>query len=265
MSTTVFLGGGRITSALVAGLRRAGHQGVIVVHDRNPEKLRALRRDFGVAVEPDLRPAVSRADMLIIAVGPTAVAEMLEEVARYAGASRLLAVSLAAGIPLKKLRPRLGARVRWARALPSPICRIGRGLTAVAFARNVTRTDRMRVREFFEPVGLVLEMAESRLDAFNAAYSPAHGYHALATLAKAAQDTGLDPKTALTAAAHAFADAILYWRESGQKVSELLHEAATPGGTSAATLAAMGAAGYQKAIERGLAAGIRRARANARR
>ena len=127
------------------------------------------------------------------------------------------------------------------------------------------RTDRMRVREFFEPVGLVLEMAESRLDAFNAAYSPAHGYHALATLAKAAQDTGLDPKTALTAAAHAFADAILYWRESGQKVSELLHEAATPGGTSAATLAAMGAAGYQKAIERGLAAGIRRARANARR
>ena len=35
----MFLGGGRITSALVAGLRRAGHQGVIVVHDRNPEKL----------------------------------------------------------------------------------------------------------------------------------------------------------------------------------------------------------------------------------
>jgi NADP oxidoreductase coenzyme F420-dependent len=176
MNTTVFLGGGRITSALVAGLRRAGHKGVIVVHDRNAEKLRALHRDFGVAVEPDLRPAVSRADMLIIAVRPTAVAEMLEEVARYAGASRLLAVSLAAGIPLKKLRPRLGARVRWARALPSPIGRIGRGLTAVAFARNVPRADRMRVRRFFEQVGLVLEMAESRLDAFNAAYSPAHGY-----------------------------------------------------------------------------------------
>jgi len=263
-TTTVFLGGGRITRALVAGLRRAGHKGVIVVHDRNPEKLRALRRDFGVAVEPDLGPAVSRADMLIIAVRPTAVAEMLEEVARYAGGSRLVAVSLAAGIPLKKLHPRLGARVRWARALPSPICRIGRGLTAVAFARNLPRADRIRVREFFEQVGLVLEMAESRLDAFNAAYSPAHGYHALATLAKAAQDTGLDPKTALTAAAHAFADAILYCRESGQNVSALLQEAATPGGTSAATLAAMDAAGYKRAIERGLAAGIRQARANAR-
>lgn len=265
MNTTVFIGGGRITSALVAGLRRAGHRGAIVVHDRNAEKLRALQRDFGVEVERDLQAAVARADMLIIAVRPASVAEMLDDIARCAGASRLLAVSLAAGIPLKKLRPRLNPRVRWARALPSPICRIGRGLTAVTFARNVSASDRKRVRAFFDQVGLVLEIAESRFNAFNATYSPGHGYHALATLAKAAQDNGLDRKMALTAAAHALAEAILYWRESGQKLSNLLQEAATPGGTTAATLAAMDAAGYKTAIERGLAAGIRQAQANARR
>jgi len=265
VNTTVFMGGGRITSALVAGLCRAEHQGAIVVHDRNLKKLRALERDFGVAVEPDLQSAVAMANMLIIAVRPAAVAEMLDDIARCAGASRRLAVSLAAGIPLKKLRPRLGSRVRWARALPSPICRIGRGLTAVTFARNLLGPDRKRVRKFFEQVGPVLEMAESRIDAFNAAYSPAHGYHALTILAKAAQNTGLDPKVALTAGAHALADAILYWRQSGQNLSDLLHEAATPGGTSAATLAAMDAAGYMRVIEGGLAAGIQQARANARR
>ncbi len=264
MSTTVFVGGGRIASALVAGLRRAGHQGAILVHDRNPEKLRALNRDFSVAVEPDLQSAVAIADMLILAVRPLAVAETVDAMARFAGASKLLAVSVAAGIPLKKLRRR-GSRILWARALPSPICRIGRGLTAVTFARNLTRPDRKRVHKFFEQVGPVLEMPESRMDAFNAAYSPAHGYHALEILAKAAQANGLDAKMALTAGAHALADAIFYWRESGQKLSDLLHEAATPGGTSAATLAAMDAAGYSKVIERGLAAGIRQARANARR
>jgi pyrroline-5-carboxylate reductase len=121
------------------------------------------------------------------------------------------------------------------------------------------------VRKFFQRVGSALELAESRLDAFNAAYSPAHGYHALATLAQGAQDAGLDSKMALTAAAHGLADAILYWRESRQNLSDLLHESATPGGTSAATLAAMDAAGYKKTIERGLEAGIRQARANARR
>ena len=108
-------------------------------------------------------------------------------------------------------------------------------------------------------------MPEGRFDVFNAAYSPGHGYHALATLAKAAQDTGLDKKTALTAAAHALSESILYWRESGQNLSDLLREAATPGGTTAATLAAMDAAGYKEAIGLGLKASIRRARENARR
>jgi len=265
VNATVFIGGGRITSALVAGLRRAQHQGVIVVHDRNAEKLRALKRTFGVVVEPDLLSAVASAGMLIIAVRPRSVAETLDEIARCAGTSRLLAVSVAAGIPLKKLRSRLGPRVRWARALPSPICRVGRGLTAVTFDRSLSAPNRTRVRRFFEEVGLVLEMPEGRFDVFNAAYSPGHGYHALATLAKAAQDTGLDKKTALTAAAHALSESILYWRESGQNLSDLLREAATPGGTTAATLAAMDAAGYKEAIGLGLKASIRQARENARR
>ncbi|HZW93483.1 MAG TPA: NAD(P)-binding domain-containing protein [Candidatus Eremiobacteraceae bacterium] len=78
MSAIVFIGGGRITSALVAGLHRAEYPEEIVVHDRNPKKLRALERDFGVAVEPDLQAAIATADMLIIAVRPPAVAEMLD-------------------------------------------------------------------------------------------------------------------------------------------------------------------------------------------
>lgn len=265
MNTTVFLGGGRITTALVAGLRRAGHQGAIAVHDRNPEKLRALRREYGIAVEPHLQSAVKSADMLVIAVRPASVADMLHAVASCAGASPLLVVSLAAGVPLKGLRPLLGAGVRWARALPSPICRIGRGLTALTFARNLPEADRKRVRKFFGEVGTVLEMAESRFDVFNAAYSPGHGYYALSTLSKAAQRAGLDRQTALTAGAHALADAILCWRETGEDLADLLSESATPGGTTAATLAATNAAGYRQAIERGLAAGILQARKNSRR
>jgi pyrroline-5-carboxylate reductase len=265
VSAIVFIGGGRITSALVAGLHRAEYREAIVVHDRNLKKLRALERDFGVAVEPDLQAAVATADMLIIAVRPVAVAEVLDAVARCAGNSNLLAISVAAGIPLKKLRPHLHPRVGWARAAPSPICRVGRGLTAVTFARNLPNPARNRVRELFGRVGLVLEIPESRFDAFNAAYSPGHGYHALATLAKVAQASGLDRQTSLTAAAHALADAIFYWKESGQKLSNLLQESATPGGTTAATLAAMDAAGYKIAIERGLKAGIWQARTNARR
>ena len=44
---------------------------------------------------------------------------------------------------------------------------------------------------------------------------------------------------------------------------ELLQEAATPGGIAAATMLAMDRAGYRKAVENGVAAGVRQARRNA--
>jgi pyrroline-5-carboxylate reductase len=273
MKPVVFLGGGRITAALIAGLRLAGDQRPIVVHDRNPEKLRALQRELKVEAARDLKSALERGDawraeMLIIAVRPGSVAELLEEIRRSGAVVRArVAVSLAAGIPLKKLRAGLGrattgTSVRWARAMPSPVCRIGHGLTAVTYDRGVSRADRRRVREFFELVGPVLEIPETRFDAFCAAYSPSHGYHALATLVAAAEAAGLNRKTALAAGAHAFAEAILYWRESGQTLGGLLHESATPGGIAAATMDAMKRYGYEKAVAAGLQAGIRRARLN---
>lgn len=262
---TVFLGGGRITSALVAGLRLAGDEREIVVYDRNPEKLRALRRGARVQAARDLKSAVERAEMLILAVRPAAVAEMLDEVVACGIPAPRVCVSLAAGVPLRKLRGQLGGPTRWVRAMPSPVCRIGRGLTALSFERNFTRSERRRVRKFFERVGTVVEIPEEKFDAFTATYSSSHGYHALATLAKAAQSAGLDHGNALTAAAHALCDGILYLRESGLGLADLLHEAVTPGGIAAATMSAMDKAGYARVVANGIRAGVEQARRNARR
>jgi len=264
MKLTVFLGGGRITSALVAGLRLAGYEREIVVYDRNPGKLRVLRRRERVEIARDLRSAVLRAEMLIVAVRPASVAGILDEIAACGVAAPKLCVSLAAGIPLRKLRGRLGAGTRWVRAMPSPVCRVGRGLTALSFEQRVTKRERRRVRDFFEYVGAVLEIPESQFDAFTATYSSSHGYHALATLARAAQHAGLNRADALTAAAHALSDGILYWKESGLSLADLLHEAATPGGIAAATMSAMDKAGYASVVRNGIRAGVQQARRNAK-
>jgi pyrroline-5-carboxylate reductase len=262
---TVFLGGGRITSALIAGLRLSGYGGRIIVHDRNSEKLRALHREFRIESAGDLKSAVARADLLIVAVRPVSVAEMLDEVARSGAIKKpVLAISLAAGIPIQKLRARLGPPVQWARAMPSPVCRIGGGLTAVAFDRQVSKRSRKQVRELFARVGPVQEIPENRFDIFTATFSASHGYHALAALAKAAENAGLSRGLALSSAAHALADSIFYWRQSGENLDVLLGEAATPGGTAAATMAAMDDAGYTRAVARGLRAGVERGRKNAR-
>lgn len=264
-SATVFLGGGRITSALAAGLRLAGDKRPIIVYDRHPEKLRALRRESRVEMARDLKSALERSKMLIVAVRPSSVKQMLAELAACGAQPPKLCISLAAGIPLRNLRNWLGGPVRWVRAMPSPVCRIDRGFTPVCFDPAATKADRTLVRRIFEQVGPVLELKESQMDAITAISSPTHGYHALKTLAEAARSAGLDAQTALIAAAHALGDGIEYWRHSGEKLEDLLAEAATPGGIAAATMAAMDTAGYKKAVASGIGAGVAQARKNATR
>jgi len=263
LRATVFLGGGRITGALVAGLRLAKYDKPIIVHDRNPKKLGQLKKQYGVDVEPNLQRAVQQAGLLVVAVRPDSVRDLLREIGKIDRPMTL--VSLAAGIPLAKLRARSSLPVRWARAMPSPVSRTGRGLTALTFDRAFPSAAKREVRGLFESVGTVLEIPESQFDAFTVTYSSSHGYHALAALAASAQKLGLNRKTALNAAAHALADGIVSWRESGIPLDRLIHEAATPGGIAWAAMNAMDSSGYERSIQRGLRAGIARARKNAQR
>lgn len=262
MKPVVFLGGGRITSALVAGLRLSDKGHKLIVYDRNPAKLQSLQRAYRVGVEEDLQRAVQRADLLIVAVRPNSVRELLQGMGTIN--KPILMVSLAAGVPLRDLCASLGYPVRWARAMPSPVGRSGHGLTALTFPRGLSKQDRKSVRDFFSVTGTVVEIPESKFDAFTVAYSSSHGYHALATLSKAAEGLGLDRQTALLASAHALADGIQAWRDSKHSLRAVLEEAATPGGIAATTMAAMDAAGYASSIGTGLRAGLQRARANAR-
>jgi len=257
VSTVVFLGGGRITSAMLGGLRLARIKGRFIVHDRNPSKLRELKKRYHVGVEGDLQRAVTSADMLIVAVRPDCVRELLRSIGK--AKSPTLAVSVAAGVPLRVLSKALGPAMRWARAMPSPVCRSGRGLTAVTFPRKLSQQDRKRVRDFFLSVGQVVEIPEAKFDAFTVTFSSSHGYQALATLAHAAQEIGLDCKTAVLASAHALADGILAWRDGKHSLESLLEEAATPGGIAATTMAGMDAAGYGRAVQKGMRDGLRRA------
>jgi pyrroline-5-carboxylate reductase len=263
VNATVFLGGGRITGALIAGLRLAKYRAPIMVHDRHSHKLRDLNRQYGVLGEKSLRRAVESANLLIIAVRPASVHELLKEIKALQIERKLIVVNLAAGIPLSKCQSALPPPVVWARAMPSPVCRTGHGLTALAFGRGISAAKRREVRDLFAAVGKVVEIPEKQFDAFTVTFSSSHGYHALATLIRAAENLGLDRTTARVAAAHALADGITYWRDGSSSLEELLREAVTPGGIAGTVIESLDAAGYEKTISNGLRAGWLRARKNA--
>src|SRR3979411_2055052 len=94
----LFLGGGCITSAMSAGLRLAGCRKKIIVYDRNQKKLSALGRESQVEIAHGLKSELAHDEMLIIAVRPNSVAEILDEVKDCGISPPKLCVSLAAGV-----------------------------------------------------------------------------------------------------------------------------------------------------------------------
>jgi len=70
---------------MLAGLRLGKTQHRLVVHDRNPGNLRDLKKRYQVAVEPQLKRALEQADVLIVAVRPGSVRELLGAIEKMSG------------------------------------------------------------------------------------------------------------------------------------------------------------------------------------
>lgn len=257
MSTIVFLGGGRITSALLAGLAAARFPHRIVVHDRNARKMKALRTQFGITISPGVADALSRADLLVLAVRPQSLPELLPTLR---SARSLPAVSVAAAVPVATLRSLSPAPLRWARAMPSPACRTSRGLTAMHFPAAYPSAARKLAIDIFSSVGEVVQVPEKEFDAFTVLYSTSHGQHLLHVLAAEGRRLGLGERLALTAASHALADGVQLWRQNRSSLHRELREAATPGGIAAAVMQSMDDSGLAQTIEAGLRAGLARCR-----
>ena len=261
----MFIGGGSIGAAMIAGLRLEKYAAPIAVHDHRAERMRLLRRAHGAMEEPDLATGVRAADLIVLAVRPDAADEMLRQLdvaleGGGRGESRKILVSVMAGLPLAWLRKRIRASVKWARAMPSPLCESGNGLTALVFGSGCARETRAAVYRLFATFGQVVDLPERHFDAFTVIYSPSHGVHALSALADAGVEAGLSRRTALQAAAHALSGADAALKAGSGDLKRIQRQAATPGGTAEATMAGMEAAGYRKAVAQGVQRGIKRAR-----
>jgi pyrroline-5-carboxylate reductase len=265
VGTTLFIGGGSISAAMIAGLRLGKYAAPIAVHDHRAERMRLLRRAHGATEVPDLGMGVRAAQLIVLAVRPDAAEEVLRDlnVALEGGGdrqSRKILVSVMAGLPLAWLRKRIRPGVTWARAMPSPLCESRNGLTALAFGSGCANETRDAVYRLFATFGQVIVLPERHFDAFTVLYSPSHGVHALSALAEAGMEAGLSRKTALQAAAHALSGAEAALTTGGGNLKRMETQAATPGGTAEATMAGMEAAGYREAVAHGVQRGIARTR-----
>ena len=202
------------------------------------DDLRAeLQAETGIHVVAGNADVVAAAEVILIGVKPTVVLPVIRESADALRGK--LVISLAAGIRLDSMEAVTGAR--FLRVMTNTPSAIGRGATALAPGSRSTDADVARANQIFSAIGVVVHVSDNEIDAVTAlaGSGPAFVYTVIEALAAGGEKTGLPHDIALTLATQTVLGASQLAAESNSSPDELRRMVITPGGTTAAGLAAM--------------------------
>lgn len=177
---------------------------------------------------------------IVIAVKPAALDAVLPQLTPFVAAGCLL-LSVVAGATLARLGRALGAGARIIRTMPNTAASIGKGVTAVVPGPGVTDADRARADTLLRALGTTLWLDdEAKIDAVTAisGSGPAYFFRFAEALARAGEICGLDRGTAMTLARETFKGAAALADRRNEPLDALRGEVTSPGGTTAAALAA---------------------------
>ncbi|MBV8967221.1 MAG: pyrroline-5-carboxylate reductase, partial [Mycobacteriaceae bacterium] len=192
MSRIAIVGGGNIGEALLSGLLRSGRQARdIVVAERVTARARYLSETYSVLVTTTA-DAVENADFVVVAVKPSDVASVTEEivdaVARAEVAEQVF-ITVVAGVSTAYYEAKLPAGVAVIRVMPNAPIVVGAGISAMAKGRFATQEQLKDVSAVFDAVGGVLTVPESQLDAVTAVSGSGPAYFFL--MVEALVDAGV--------------------------------------------------------------------------
>lgn len=257
------IGVGQMGGALVRGIVRAGTLAAdrIAVYDTDVHRIRALAAEVSVQPATDGAALAAGSAIVILAVKPGVVCEVAREIAGAVGAEQTV-VSIAAGVPLARLRQALGDRpASLIRVMPNTPALVGAGAFAVA-APGVAEEKVRAVGRLLEPLGRVVIVPEEMLDAATglSGSGPAFVFVVIEALADGGVAAGLPRAVALELAAQTVLGAAKMVLDTGQHPGALKDAVASPGGTTIAGLAELERAG----VRAGVLAAVTRAAARAR-
>src|SRR5437879_3329952 len=128
-----FLGAGRMAAALAKGFIQAKLDGAdqVIASDPIDAARSSFARETGAKTTASNLAAVKFAGVLLLAVKPDQVAEVLKEIRGEFTENHLL-ISIAAGVTLARLEGGLGSGARVIRVMPNTPALVGASATAYA-------------------------------------------------------------------------------------------------------------------------------------
>jgi pyrroline-5-carboxylate reductase len=233
------VGTGNMGEALIHGLLH-GHlcrPDQILCSDTRPERLKAIREKYGVKGTSHNTEVVKQSDLIIIAVKPQIMKNVVEEIAKYLNLSKLI-ISIAAGVPLEAIESCAKKELKLIRVMPNICVSVREGVSAIAGGRHALKEDLMMAKTIFDSVGKSLFIDEYLLDAVTglSGSGPAYIFLIIDALADAGVKVGLSRDDALILASQTVLGAAKMLIETGEHPGKLKDMVTSPGGTAIAGL-----------------------------
>jgi pyrroline-5-carboxylate reductase len=256
-----FIGAGRMATALIRGMLRAGAAtpGTVIASDPLEAARTVLAAETGVTVAESNVRVAHKSDVLVLAVKPQSMPHVLEHL-RHAVTQEHLVISIAAGVALGTLEAGLGPGRRLVRVMPNTPALIGAGASAYCLGPGAREDDEARVLECLNSVGSAVAVPESLLDAVTglSGSGPAFVFVLIEALADGGVRVGLPRDVATALAAQTVLGAARMVLETGLHPGALKDQVASPGGTTIAGLHALERGGLRAALIDAVEAATRR-------
>jgi len=257
-----FIGGGNMAAALIGGLIKRGlPANRVVAADTSPEQLQKLVRDFGIHAAADNAGAVLGAEAVILAVKPQQMRAAAQGLAPHVAESRPLLISIAAGIPHAALARWFGPRIAVIRTMPNRPALNGFGATGLYAPANVGAANRALAETIMSAVSATVWVEhESQMDTVTAlsGSGPAYFFLFMEALEAAAHERGLPRDVAHRLTLETAFGAAQMARHSAESLAALREQVTSKGGTTAAALEVLDAAGLRAIVAHAVAAADRR-------
>ena len=241
-----FIGGGNMAEAMIKGLLSASfiEAKSIFVSEPSKPKRDALHAEYKIKVTADNCELVKKCDILILAVKPQILQEVLIDIRSLVGSDKLV-ISIAAGIPISimddALRGGKNKKFSIVRTMPNTPSLVQEGVTAIASGKHVSKTDVKIAHRIFEAVGRTVDVEEGQLDAVTglSGSGPAYIFMLIEALSDAGVKMGLSREVANALTIQTVLGSAKLARESGKPPGELKDMVTSPAGTTISGLHAL--------------------------
>jgi pyrroline-5-carboxylate reductase len=248
------IGGGNLGTAIAEGLIQSGfvQPKHILITKRNIRTLSELERS-GVLVSDKNEEAVRYADLVILAVKPYQVNELLRSLKDEFKPDKHVLVSVVTGVSIDQIAAQVGAQIAVVRAMPNTAIAIQESMTCVA-ARNVSEELLQYVFDIFGQLGKTVRIDEKLMDAATVlgACGTAFAMRYIRANIQGGIEIGFDAATATLIAAQTVKGAAELLLKRGTHPEQEIDKVTTPKGCTIAGLNEMEHKGFSSSLIKGL-------------